>query len=89
MREASGSIKIMILNKRKLAGSIRVYTIDAEAKAGDDYEKIDEVIQFKKDEPHRFIEVKINDDDNWEPDEDFFVQLYDVNRRAVTIFFSL
>ena len=34
----------MVLNKLKEAGSIRVYTIDAEAKAGDDYEKVDEVI---------------------------------------------
>jgi len=23
------------------------------------------------------VTIKINDDDNWEPDEDFFVQLYD------------
>ena len=44
MSEASGNLKIMILNKRKTAGSVRVYTIDAEAKAGDDYEKVDQVI---------------------------------------------
>jgi hypothetical protein len=25
----------------------------------------------------KFITVKINDDDNWEPDEDFWVQLYE------------
>jgi len=34
----------MILNKKRTAGSVRVYTIDAEAKAGDDYEKVDEII---------------------------------------------
>lgn len=60
---------------------MRVYTIDAEAKAGDDYEKVDEIIKFNKGEAHKFVSVQINDDENWEPDEDFFVQLYDVNGR--------
>ena len=74
--EASGSLKIAILNKKKVPGKVRVVTIDAEAKAGDDYEKVDEVLTFNAGEGVKFIEVIINDDDNWEPDEDFFVQLY-------------
>lgn len=41
MSEASGSLKIAVLNKRKTPGRVRVITIDAEAKAGDDYEKVD------------------------------------------------
>ena len=44
--EASGSLKIAILNKKKVPGRVRVVTIDAEAKAGDDYEKVDEVLSF-------------------------------------------
>lgn len=36
-----------MLNKKKVAGKVRVVTIDAEAKAGDDYEKVDEVLTFK------------------------------------------
>ena len=39
--EASGSLKIAIKNKRKVANTVRVCTIDAEAKAGEDYEKVD------------------------------------------------
>lgn len=39
--EASGSLKVMILNKTGNVGQVRVVTIDAEAKAGDDYEGID------------------------------------------------
>lgn len=27
----------------------------------------------------QFIEVKIHDDENWEPDEDFFVQLFNAD----------
>ena len=33
--------------------------------------------RFDKGQAQSFIEVGINDDDNWEPDEDFFVQLFD------------
>ena len=75
--EASGSLRINILNKKLTAGRVHVTTIDAEAFAGDDYEKIDKVIEFNHGQAQDYIEVIINDDDNWEPDEDFFVQLYD------------
>lgn len=76
--EASGSLKIRILNKNATKSkSVRVRTIDAEAKAGDDYEAVDEILTFTAGQKDGYIEVKINDDDNWEPDEDFFVQLYD------------
>lgn len=45
-------MQIMILNKKKVAGSVRVLTIDAEAKAGEDYNAVDEVLQFKDGEGH-------------------------------------
>ena len=38
--EASGTIRIIIDNKKRTAGKVRVCTIDAEAKAGDDYEEV-------------------------------------------------
>lgn len=44
--EASGSLKVMIVNKKGTAGSVRVCTQDAEAKAGEDYEKLDKVVKF-------------------------------------------
>jgi len=75
--EASGSLRINILNKKGVAGKVRVLTIDAEAIAGDDYEKVDQILEFKAGEKQQYIDVVINDDDNWEPDEDFFVQLFD------------
>jgi solute carrier family 8 (sodium/calcium exchanger) len=70
---------IHIINKTGEAGKVRVKTIDQEAKAGDDYEAVDEILDFKQGELQNHINVKINDDDNWEPDEDFFVQLIDAN----------
>ena len=36
----------MILNKKKLPARVRVKTIDAEAKAGHDYDALDKVISF-------------------------------------------
>ena len=65
------------MNKKGAACTVRAVTIDAEAKAGDDFEKFDGVVEFKSGEKSKFISIIINDDDNWEPDEDFFVQLYD------------
>ena len=40
----------MILNKFKIADRVRVKTIDAEAKAGHDYDSFDKVISFKNGE---------------------------------------
>lgn len=77
--ESSGKLTIVIANKKKTAGNVRACTIDGDAKAGEDYGAFDGVIQFAKGESTKTIDVQINDDDNWEPDEDFFVQLYDPN----------
>lgn len=70
-------MRIHIINKTHKAGRVRALTIDQEALAGDDYEKVDEIIEFKNGDKTKYIDVIINDDDNWEPDEDFFVQLID------------
>jgi len=45
--EASGSLKVFIINKKKSAGKIRVRTIDADAVAGEDYNAVDKVLEFK------------------------------------------
>jgi len=74
--EASGSLKVMVVNKKGTAGSVRVVTQDAEAKAGEDYEKVDTILTFGPGEKQKFVEVVIKDDDDWEPDEDFYMQLY-------------
>ena len=45
--EASGSLQIHIINKKGYACKVFVKTIDAEAHAGEDYEKVEEIIEFK------------------------------------------
>lgn len=79
--EASGSIKIAVVKKKPGPGRVRVATIDAEAKAGEDFKAVDEVLNFKSDGT-QFISVEIFDDENWEPDEDFFVQMFDPESNA-------
>jgi len=75
--EASGSLKIQIINKTKEAGTVRVITEDQEAIDGEDYIGIDQKLEFAHGQATQFVEVVIKDDDDWEPDEDFFVQLKD------------
>jgi hypothetical protein len=75
--EGSGSLKIFIENKSGKIGEVMVKTVNAEATAGEDFEAVDMTLKFKDGENQGFVEVKIFDDDSWEPDEDFLVQLYD------------
>lgn len=46
--------------------------------AGDDFESVDEILEFKGQET-KYVEVKIFDDENWEPDEDFLLYLLDAD----------
>jgi hypothetical protein len=76
--ESSGKLTIKVVNKKKEAAAVRATTIDGDAKAGEDYLPFNDIIQFNKGDHIKDFDVGIKDDDNWEPDEDFFVQLYDV-----------
>lgn len=76
--EGAGGIKIQIQNKSGKAGKIVVRTRDDTASAGNDYEGINQVLEFKDKEMVKEILIKIFDDDEWEPDEDFFVDLFEI-----------
>ena len=54
-----------------------VRTVDDAAKAPGDYEAKNELITMKAHEKERNIRINIVDDDQWEPDKDFKVQLLD------------
>ena len=77
--ESSGKLTIAVINKKKVESRVRVTTVDGDAKANEDYIPFNGVIEFQKGELTKYFDVGIKDDDNWEPDEDFFVQLYDAN----------
>lgn len=71
--EASGHLRVVVENKKGVAGKVNIKTEDAEAKSGHDYVHIDKNIEFKNGESTNFVDIQIIDDDNWEPDRDFFV----------------
>jgi hypothetical protein len=75
--ESSGKLTIVVQNKTKQARSVYVSTVDGDAKAGEDYLAFQGVLDFANGQHTQTFDVGIKDDDNWEPDEDFFVQLYD------------
>lgn len=57
------------------AVTFRVETIDGTAEAGEDYHKIDDILTMGHNQMSLPIDVKIIDDNQWEPDETFFVKL--------------
>jgi len=77
--ESIDKCRITVINKNKSGGSIGVRTRDDTAVKEDDYIAIDEVLNFKNNEGTKEVEIKIIDDHGWEPDEDFYVELYDPN----------
>ena len=81
--EGSDFIRICIENKRGQDRQILVKTQDVDATGGEDYESIHKILDFKKHEKEKFVEIKIYDDDHWEPDEDFKVILYDLNEKRL------
>lgn len=77
--ESSGKLTIAVVNKTKKAGAVRACTVDGDAKANEDYKPFDGVLEFANGEETKTFDVGIFDDDSWEPDEDFFCQLFDPN----------
>ena len=53
----------------------RVETIDGTAEADKDYTPVKEILVFEKDETSKYVDIQIIDDNEWEPDEIFFVKL--------------
>jgi hypothetical protein len=74
--EANHVASITIENKQGIKGEITVKTRDDTATAPDDYEAIDTLLQFKSGEKSKTIEINIVNDNGYEPDEDFYVELY-------------
>lgn len=54
-------------------------TVADTAVAPKDYTHTDQIITLKKRDTELKIHIPIVDDDEWEPDLDFFVELYDPN----------
>ena len=53
----------------------RLDTIDGTATAGEDYEKLSEEFKMERGEQEKKITIRVIDDNQWEPDETFFVKI--------------
>ncbi len=53
----------------------RLDTIDGTATAGEDYVKLSEEFKMERGQQEKRITIHVIDDNQWEPDETFFVKL--------------
>lgn len=79
IKEDKGPLMVKILNKKKVAGRVGIRTIEGTATEGLDYEKISKILDFEDGQEFISISIGIVDDDIVEPDENFFVELYDIS----------
>lgn len=77
--ESNGTVEVTIVKKRKVEYTFGVRTKDMTATAPKDYETEDKIVTMKASEIEYKFEVPIVDDEEWEPDLDFAIELYDPN----------
>ena len=63
--------------------SFWVRTKDGTAKAGSDYEEKNEFMTMHSGDSEREIKIKIHDDPDWEPDEEFQVWLLSEDQQLI------
>jgi solute carrier family 8 (sodium/calcium exchanger) len=88
-REERVSISIRRGGRLNCQVSCKIETIDGSAEATKDYIAINQTLTFEPDELVKNIDIAIIDDNEWEPDEVFFVKLSldpeDPNSKGVVI----
>lgn len=76
--ESNGTVDITIVKNQPNAEYTFGYrTVDDSATAPKDYQHVDKIVTMKKIDKELKIEIPIVDDEEWEPDLDFLVELYD------------
>jgi len=75
--ENEGHVRIYIKRYGKINNRVifRIETIDGTAEADSDYIPIKQTLVFEREEIQKIVDVTIIDDNEWEPDEVFFVKL--------------
>jgi len=85
--ENIGTFKVLICRHGRLSNSVkvRVETIDGSAVEGEDYQAVNEVLHFEPQETEKEIGITIVDDNQWEPDEEFFLKLSLISDNAADV----
>lgn len=75
--ESIGTYKINVVRHGRMDETVRVRleTIDGSAVVEEDYKPLNETLTFEPNERTKEIGLEIVDDNQWEPDEEFFVKL--------------
>ena len=78
--EAIGTLSVQVIKKQKGQDLIiGVRTRNGTAVAGEDFTAIDEEIEFDEDDTIKSVSIAIVNDDVYEDNEEFYVELYDVD----------
>lgn len=76
--ESAGSIVVTIVKKSVNSDvTFGIRTLNDTAKAGKEYDAIEEVMTMKKRDGEKQVEITIHDNHDWQPDLDFYIELYD------------
>ncbi|KAM6434817.1 sodium/calcium exchanger 1-like [Liasis olivaceus] len=75
--ESVGVVHIKVLRTSGARGRVAIpfHTIEGTAKAGEDYEEVAGKVEFQNDETVRYIEIKIIDDEEYEKNKNFQLEL--------------
>jgi len=75
--ESIGTFKVLVCRHGNLGQTVKVKveTIDGSAVEGEDYQAVNEVLTFEPHETEKEIGITIVDDNQWEPDEEFFLKM--------------
>merc|ERR1719157_338115 len=75
--ESIGTYKLNVVRHGRMDETVRVRleTIDGSAVEEEDYKPLNEILTFEPNERTKEIGLEIVDDNQWEPDEEFFVKL--------------
>jgi len=77
--ESSGSVSVTIIKKNlNSEGSYGVRTVEDTAKEGREYDKFDEIVTFMGRDAEKTIDIVIHDNNDWQPDLTFSVEIYDI-----------
>ena len=84
--ESNGTVDITVIkNNPNSEYTFGYRTVDDSATAPKDFTHIDQVVTMKKKDIEFKIQIPIVDDEEWEPDLDFFVELYDPDTKQKLI----
>lgn len=77
--EACGHARLYLVRDglTHLRASVKYKTRDGTAREGSDYEASEGIIYFEKEEVRKMLSIKIHDDNAYEENEEFYVDLFD------------